>query len=156
MSHALGFILSLAWYTPYDDPPDGLPRVAAEIYVPCDYPGQGGKPAPKDLADLHQALRAKGLRYCLNSQALMPESRRLPPASVASARQKRMHRRIQNSAPLLAEELIAEELAAKPAYYAGQTDPDLEAARDAVLAAEAERRQRLTSTPNQLHLYIPS
>lgn len=156
MSHALGFILSLAWYTPYADPPDGLPRVAAEMYVPCDYPGQGTKPTPKELEDLRQALIGKGLHYSLNSQALMPESRRLPPESVASARQKRMQRRIEKSAPLLADELIAKELAAKPSYYAGQTDPNLEAARDAVLAAEAERRQHLTSTPNQLHVYLPS
>jgi len=57
----------------------------------------------------------------------MPASRQLSQESLASVRQKRLSRRIERQAPLLAEQLIADELAAKPDYYAGQTDPAIAA-----------------------------
>jgi len=119
----LGFLWQLAWSNPCTNPPAGHPRLLAEVLVPCDYPGQGASKRPADLLALHQ----HGSGYSVTSRAIMPASRQLSQESLASVRQKRLSRRIERQAPLLAEQLIADELAAKPDYYAGQTDPAIAA-----------------------------
>ena len=144
----LGFLWQLAWSNPYTDPPDGQPRLLAEIYLPCERPGEGARPAPEMIA-LHRI----GSGYSIYCQAVHPAPKQLPPESLAGVRQKRLARRMQQQAPLLADELIADELAAKPDYYAGITDPALQAAHDKVIAAEDERRQRLTANPGKLFVY---
>lgn len=147
--NALGFLWQIAWSNPYTEPPDGQPRLLAEIYVPCDYPGQGANKRPDDLMALHRP----GSGYAVSSRAVMPASRQLPPETLAGVRQKRLTRRLERQAPLLADMLIADELAAKPDYYAGQTDPDIETARVAVQEAEEAERQRLLASPNVLFVY---
>lgn len=46
--------------------------------------------------------------------------KRLSRASLASVRRKRLRRRLEKKHPLLADMLEAEELAARPAFYAGE------------------------------------
>lgn len=53
----------------------------------------------------------------------LPLPRRLPEASLASVRQKRLRRRLESSFPLLANELERSELKNRPAFYAGKDEP---------------------------------
>jgi len=52
------------------------------------------------------------------------EPRRLSAASLASVRRKRLRRKLDRKHPLLADQLEAEELARRPAFYAGQRTND--------------------------------
>lgn len=149
MTHPLGFLWQLAWANPYTDPPSGQPRLLAEIYVPCDYPGQGASKRPANLLALHKL----GSGYSVSSRAIMPAPRQLSTEALASTRQKRLRNRMEKQAPLLADQLYADELAAKSDYYAGITDADLQAARDRTLAGEDAERQRLLANPNRLFIY---
>lgn len=152
----LGFIWALTWSNPYTDPPPGWPRTVAEIFIPSAHPGEGARRSVEISAAHRELIAAGQTGYVVTCTALMPASKQLPPETLASVRQQRLARRMQKQAPLLAGELIRDELAAKPDYYAGVTVPETQDRRDAVLQMEAERRQHLTSTPNQLHVYIPS
>lgn len=149
MSNPLGFLWQIVWFNPSTDPPVGQPRLLAEVYVPCDYPGQGASKRPGDLMALHKP----GSNYVVTIRAIMPASRQLSQESLASIRQKRLSRRMERQAPLLAAQLIADELTAKPDYYAGITDPTIEAARSAVLDAEESERKRLLANPGRLFVY---
>lgn len=145
----LGFLWQLAWSNPYTSPPPGQPRLLAEIYIPCDYPGQGSIKKPAGLLALHRI----GSGYSVYTRAIMPPARALSQDALANTRQKRLTRRMERQAPLLADQLIADELAAKPGYYAGITDPAIEAARAQALDAEDAERQRLLANPNHLFIY---
>lgn len=46
--------------------------------------------------------------------------RRLSQASLASVRRKRLRRKLERKHPLLAEQLFADEIAARQAFYAGE------------------------------------
>lgn len=48
--------------------------------------------------------------------------RRLPPASLAAVRRKRLRRRLETKHPLFADLFEQAELAARPAFYAGARD----------------------------------
>ena len=86
----------------------------------------------------------------MTCQHVAPPPRQIGQDNLAVRRQKRAARRIERSAPLFAEQFLAEELAAKPDYYAGVTDPEIAARHDAVLAAEGRRYEELLSRPNRL------
>lgn len=51
-------------------------------------------------------------------------------------RRQRLERRIRKKYPLFADQFIRDELAKKPDYYAGITDPDLKAARSERIESE--------------------
>jgi hypothetical protein len=82
-------------------------------------------------------------------------SRQLSQEGLASQRLKRLERRMRRKYPLLAEQFIAEAMAAKPAYYAGLTDAPLEEARQRLLAQEAARYLYLTQHWGELLVYAP-
>lgn len=118
-----GFLHRIEWGNPYTEPPDGAPRVLAEIFT--DY-----STSPPGLPEC-----TPGGGYCHTVRRLDPPSgRALNQQQLAHVRRARLERRIQQRAPLFAEELVASEMERKPAYYAGITDPDI--------AANAEARKR--------------
>ena len=49
-----------------------------------------------------------------------PPPRQLSTQSLASVRQKRLRRRLEKKAPLFADVLFQQELAARPAFFAGE------------------------------------
>jgi len=59
-------------------------------------------------------------RVVIGWSAQEAPTRRLSQASLASVRRKRLRRRLDRKHPLLADLLEAEELAARPAFYAGE------------------------------------
>jgi hypothetical protein len=140
-----GRLFRIEWGNPYCDPPQGAPRILAEIFVP-------GHPTrtPPELLAVPVSL---GGGYSLTSRHIAPPARSLPQESLASLRRKRLVRRINARAPLFAEAFIEQELAGKPDYYDGQTDPGLETRRKAVLDREQAERDELWSRPNQLIIY---
>jgi hypothetical protein len=80
-------------------------------------------------------------------------TRQLSQERLASQRLKRLERRMRRKYPLLAEQFIAEAMAAKPAYYAGVTHAPLEEARQRLLAQEAARRLYLAAHWGELLVY---
>lgn len=117
------------WSNPYTSPPDGRPRVPAEMVVPWE--DGGDKSVPPALAEI-----AAGRGWSLTWQFLSPPARRVPQEVKAVRRQKAVAKRMEARYPLFAGVFTEEKIAAKPAYYLdGKSDYDEEAA--ALLAAEA-------------------
>jgi len=134
----IGAIWSVRWNNPYTDPPGGRPRVLIEVYRPEGHPeARGIKPpaAVQRVLDEH----GPGGGYGLHWQPVTLPPKKIPAEKLAIIRRKRLKRRILRKYPLFAEKFIAEELARKPDYYNGITDPSLEAARDLVASAEEAR-----------------
>ena len=127
-------------------PPDGAPRILAEIFLPD---AVDGKPPPEILA----IPITPGGGYSLSIRAIPQPPRQLPVETLARVRRKRLERRVRAKTPLFADEFIADELARKPDYYDGMTDPGIEARRQAALEHEQAERERLWARPNALIVY---
>jgi hypothetical protein len=145
MKKKTGRLYRVEWANPYTVPPDGAPRILAEIFVP----GWTGS-APAEIENFPRSL---GGGYSLTSRHVSPPPRSLPQASLANVRQKRLARRMNRKAPMFAEQFITDELRRKPAYYAGITDPDIEQRRNARIDEERTEWQGYWSRPNQLVVY---
>lgn len=57
---------------------------------------------------------------CWNADA--PPPKQWPKESLASARRKRLRRRLETKLPLFADEMEARELAARPSFYNGERE----------------------------------
>ena len=143
MEAVSGSIHRIEWSNPYTDPPAGAPRILAEVFTLDRKP-------PKEYLDFPVSL---GGGYCRTSAHVSPPARQLPAESLASVRQKRLARRVRKKAPLFADEFIRQELEAKPAYYAGETDATLKAAHDEVLTHEAAAYWDYLTRVDQVIIY---
>jgi len=92
--------------------------------VPC--PGEtelirmtvpAGAPIPDEVLAKHEFC--SGYAVCIDFLSDR-EIKRWSPERKAAARRRNMERRINKRAPLFAEELIAQELAARPDYFSGK------------------------------------
>lgn len=142
----IGMLFRVEWNNPYTEPPDGAPRVLAEIFVPGAIDG-------KSPPEIRAIPVTPGGGYSLSIRAIPPQPRQLPVETLARVRRKRLERRTRAKAPLFAGEFIADELARKPDYYAGITDPGIEARKQAALEHERAERERLLALPNILVVY---
>jgi len=129
-------IWSIKWGNPHRTPPDGKPQCLGQKVV--RYDGPWGHTCPPELADLHQL----GDGYSLNVTFVSKPPRMLPQQTLASIRLKRLRRRVEKKYPLFAEQIIADEIACKPDYYAGITRSDLLAQHQAIIAAERKAYER--------------
>jgi hypothetical protein len=112
----LGFLWRVCWLNPYTQPPEGMPRVLAEEFVPCR-PGQGaGKPPASLLALIPQP----GTGYSLSVSAVTPPPKGLSGARLAKVRRERLERRMRRY-PLFAAQFTREALARNPDYYTGDS-----------------------------------
>jgi len=152
MKKLTGFRYTIQWHSPHTEPPDGQPRVKAEMFETTEQrrerEARGERTPPEWFRELHKI----GDGYCIGVQHISPPPRQLPRETLASVRRKRLRRRIEKKYPLFAEQMIAEEMAKKPAYYDGITDPHLQAGKDAALAAWRELYERFliaVGQPNQ-------
>ena len=105
----IGAVWSLQWYTPYEEPPPGWPRVRAEGYFPVGH--QYVRQCPPELKLCKKP--GDGWRICWR-----PVEKPLKPLqqdALASVRVKRLKRRTEAKYPLFADQIVAEELAKKPA-----------------------------------------
>lgn len=141
-----GMLFRIEWANPYTEPPDGAPRILAEIYLPG---ATSGKPPPEILTFPF----TPGGGYSLSIRAIHSLPRQLPAQSLARVRRKRLEQRVRAKTPLFADEFIAEEIAKKPDYYNGITAPSIEARRQAVLEYEQTEYERLSASPGVLIVY---
>lgn len=62
----------------------------------------------------------KPSEVCIGWQAEHAAPRRLKPESLAAVRKKRLRRQLDAKLPLLADQIEEQEIAARPAFYAGE------------------------------------
>ena len=129
----VGRLFRIEWGNPYTEPPEGAPRVLAEIFVPHE-PGRCA-PAPPELLGIPHTL---GGGYSLVSRHVSAPPRELPPESLARVRRKRLTRRVVSKVPMFAEHFIRAEIARKPDYYDGITDPKIEERKKSQIESEWE------------------
>jgi hypothetical protein len=148
MTH-VGFLLRVEWNHQYTEPPNGWPRLLAEMYVPKeDYNALHGK-MPESIASFPRPL---GCGYSLHVQAIHTPIKSRSKEMLMATRQKLLAKRMTRKYPLFAAAFAAQEVARKPAYYiegigACQTE------REALLAREKAEFEQYTARPNQLVVY---
>jgi hypothetical protein len=145
----IGCVWSLEWSNPYTAPRDGLPRVRAQVFFPMGHPNYGFGGCPAEL----KALHVPGDGWCISWGSVSTLPRKLSQETLASVRQQRLARRVAAKYPLLADQIVEEELARRPAYYAGVTDERIEAQRDETLRQQEAHLQPLLETPGVIHWY---
>lgn len=105
------WIYKVRWSNPYTyNESSGL---AYELAAAETQPGQ---PAPAEL----QQIAASNPGYTITLGFDYGQRRQWTPEAKGRKRQANMKRRIQQAAPLFADELIARELAERPSYFNGQ------------------------------------
>lgn len=143
MSGIVGQIWSIEWTG--SNCPEGWPKVLCEMFTP----GHQSR-APKEVSEFPRTL---GGGYGLTIRAVSKEMRPLKQESLAVVRRKRAKRRIEKKYPLLAEQMLTEEIESKPEYYQGITDEKLEQARNEMFAEYAKRREDLMNRVGELIVY---
>jgi hypothetical protein len=137
------FVYAVRWLNPYNRPAD-WPVVLCEMVTDSN----------RLPAEIQSYPLTRGGGYGVVIQPLAPAmTRQLSQESLAKQRLKRLERRMRRKYPLLAEQFIAEAIAAKPQFYAGLTDAPLEEARQRLLAQEEARRLYLTEHWGELLVY---
>ena len=143
-----GRLYRIEWANPYTQPPDGAPRVLAEMFVPHTPGSQNWTPA-----EIEAFPHSLGGGYSVFSRHVSPPPRELPIESLAKVRRKRLARRVNAKVPLFAEHFTQVELNRKPDYYDGITNPEIEQRREARIEEEHAEWQEFWSRPNQLVVY---
>ena len=146
MSGTVGFLYRLEWNNPYTNPPGGLPRVMAEIYLRSEN-GEGAR-IPQVLMDLHKP----GCGFCVSVRAISPPGKGLGPETLASVRRKRLRRRLEKKYPLFADQMFDEAINERPAYFLeGKSEHDEGKRR--VLQHYMEEYERLKGIEGDLIVY---
>ena len=145
MSKLLGHVWKIVWGNPYTSPPDGWPRVLAEMFVPVSEPGAGSGDCPSEIVNYP---RPRGYSVCCAGIEEPPKP--LAHEKLASNRCKRLEARERKRHPLFAEQFVAERIAAQPDYFAGT---DQRPGRDQELADWRARIEYLTAHANELMTY---
>ncbi len=116
----LGHVYKIEYSNPYSDPPGGLPRVLAEIFVPaCN--GQAARPV-SEVPEIADYPCPRG--YTVTIAGIEGVGRQLTPDQRAIRRRKQLERRERAKHPLFADQFIEEKLAANPELYAGCSPED--------------------------------
>lgn len=140
-----GFLIQVAYTNPRQEPPCGLPRVLAEMFV---LSGQAGCAArvPSEIKDFP---RPPGYGICITHVG--PPTAPHSSARLSRGRLRALRRRIEKRFPMFAEQFISEKLAANPEYYAGRSTAD--AQYHAAVQREKELYARLVNEHGQLYTY---
>jgi hypothetical protein len=106
---------AIKWGNPYTNPPEGMPRELTSITrmqeSTRDIP-------PEILKALETDARpGSGWALCVGIDEDARPKRRLSPQAKASVRRKSLERRVRKKAPLFADQIIADEMAANPNYF---------------------------------------
>ena len=146
MSGVVGFLYRLEWANPYTDPPGGMPRVMAEIFLKSEN-GEGAR-IPQMMMELHEP----GCGFCVSVRAIRPPKKGFTPEALASVRQKRLRRRLEKKYPLFADQMFDEAINERPAYFLeGKSEHDEGKRR--VLQLYMEEYERLKGIEGQLIVY---
>lgn len=141
MTH-VGFHYQIRWNNPYTEPPEGKPLVIAEMFETIEQRKQRVNGGDGYFPERLSAMCELGSGYGCHITAITTPHKKLPKVTLAEVRKKRIKRRMQAKYPMLADIFVAEEIERKPEYYAGETDPRIEAMQDEAIREEEEIYQR--------------
>jgi len=133
----IGCVWRVTWGNPYKDPPNGQERVLAEYF---EFPG--GPYWSQHPPEIDEAYPGVGQGYVISWSYVAEPVQQLSQERLANVRRKRLERRARQKYPLLADQIISEELARNPDYYNGITDPKLQAARDQMMELDQDNLAR--------------
>ena len=140
MSKILGALWRVEWGNPYTDPPEGE-RILIEVYRPVGH--AECHRCPEEIRAIKSQV-GFGSGYFVTWRGIKNPPKPRSKETLASIRRKRLERRMRNKFPLLADEFIEDKLRSNPDYYAGETDPKLEATRQATIQHWQEEVERIT------------
>ena len=109
------FRFSIKWGNPYTNPPEGMPRELMSI-TRVQQSTRDIPPAIKQALDT-VAQPGSGWSLFVGIDEDARPRRQLSPQARASIRRKSLERRVRKAAPLFADRIIADELAANPKYF---------------------------------------
>ncbi len=106
---------AIKWSNPYTNPPEGMPRELMAI----TRVQQSTRDIPTEITQALEtvALPGSGWTLFVDIDDDARPRRRLSPQAKASIRRKSLERRVRKTAPLFADRIIADELAANPKYF---------------------------------------
>ena len=108
-------LFAITWGNPYTNPPEGMPRELIAI----TRIQESTRDIPPEILEVLEGVARPGSGWVLSvgiDEAAKPK-RRLSLKAKGSIRRKSLERRVRKKAPLLADRIIADELAAKPTYF---------------------------------------
>ena len=114
----MSLIYSVRWSNPYTSPPDGRPRTLLKVETDQTQP-------PQTVLDRIDEEGGPGCGWALYCEVTLSEpdpKRKWSKERKAETRRSNLRRRIQKKHPLFFFEIYLQELAARPAYFAGE-DP---------------------------------
>ena len=143
------YLFQLTWSNPYTEPPEGKPRLLAEICSVVRHP------APKEFVEACERLHALGDGYGVRFFALKPrqKQREWTRERKAAHRRRLLEQRVKRKNPLFADEFIAQAIAQKPSYFEGDARPDIESAREAALQSQDDEYHRFAANVGILFIY---
>ncbi len=108
----------------YQIPPEGVPKVLGEwVYTYAQTSRHPYRCAEERiLIDVCTCLGLYGIHCCVFTPTPLPK--RQPPETLARGRLRRLRQRMERRYPLFAEQMIADELTRKAAYYRGESHGD--------------------------------
>jgi len=124
--------------------PEGWPKVLCEMYV------IGHSRVPDEIERFPHSL---GGGYHQSIQHIGYPVTPLAPERLAVIRRQRLERRMQRQAPLFAAQLVADEMARRPDYYAGLTDVRIEAEKRLAIEHEWRQYNTMLELAGQLIVY---
>ena len=108
-------LFAIKWGNPYTNPPEGMPRELMAITRTQESTGD----IPLEILDVLKNVAQPGSGWALSigiDEDARPK-RRLSLKAKGSIRRKSLERRVRKKAPLFADRIIADELAANSKYF---------------------------------------
>ena len=108
-------LFAVKWGNPYTDPPEGMPRELIAI----TRMQESTRDIPSEILHILETVARPGSGWGLSvgiDEDARPK-RRLSIQAKARIRRKSLERRVRKAAPLFADRIIADELAANPNYF---------------------------------------
>jgi hypothetical protein len=108
-------LFAIRWGNPYTNPPDGMPREL--LALTCMQ--ESTRDMPAEIRDLLETVARPGSGWalCIGIDEDARSKRRLSLKAKGSIRRKSLERRVRKKAPLFANRIIADEIAANPGYF---------------------------------------
>ena len=106
---------AIRWSNPYRNPSEGMPRELMAI----TRAQESTRDIPQKILRMLETIARPGSGWglCIGIDADASPRRRLSLQAKGSIRRKWLERRVRKKAPLFADRIIAEELAANPKYF---------------------------------------
>ena|SRR5438552_11597369 len=106
---------AIRWGNPYTNPPEGMPRELMAV----TRMQESTRDIPLGIQQMLETVARPGSGWglCIGIDEDARPKRRLSLQAKGSVRRKSLERRVRKMAPLFADRIIAEEIAANPNYF---------------------------------------